>query len=266
MRANSRGLVPLLVFALMGLSASAMATSLMPQTAGQLADKAELIFAGTAVHKEVAVTEDGTYAYTFVTFEVDEVLKGAVDGAHLTLRFDGGDLDEEIVLEVEGMPRFDQGQRYLLFVGGNGQRSCPVVGWSQGKLDYRRHPRTGEDVLVDRTGALIQGLEDGQWRRSSLHMKADGTIAERQPLLAEVVSEEGVEIVDGPVLRFADKRAPAAEEKVVAPGDVLAELRQLLDRRSASKSFTEGETVGSASPLDIPASKIFHPVTADEEL
>lgn len=245
----------------------ASATTILPQTPAQLVDGAELIFVGTAVHEEFAQTHDGTYAYTFVTFEVEEALKGAAEDAHLTLRFDGGPVGVEDHLEVAGMPAFTVGERYLLFVAGNGHHGCPVLGWNQGKLEFRPHPLTGEEVLVERTGALVEGLDAAAWRRSPVRMAADGTIHEKQRLLAEVVASEGVEIVAGPVVGLApEPRALIdARQDAVGAEDVLGELRALVRERSLTKRFAAGRVVSSARVEDVPPQKVFHAVVPEAQ-
>src|SRR5512147_3187982 len=76
--------------------AAGRATILDPITPNQLAEKATLIFEGTAIRVEyrnsdIESREDVALPHTFVTFRIDRLLKGASqDGGEITLRFQGG--------------------------------------------------------------------------------------------------------------------------------------------------------------------------------
>lgn len=49
------------------------------------------------------------------------------------MRLLGGELDGK-GMRVAGMPRFKRGEEMILFVRGNGQRVCPVMGWRYGQF------------------------------------------------------------------------------------------------------------------------------------
>lgn len=232
---------------------SASATTLIPFDADDLVDHAELIFVGTAVAEETAVTADGEYPFTFVTFTVDDVLKGRIDDVTLTLRLDGGDLPHETV-EVVGMPTFELDRRYLLFVRGNGRLGCPVLGWRQGHFGFRPHPsRRGADVLVDSQGVVVEGLGDGDWIKADMVVGDDGAAR-------AVRHDDGVRILsttDGVVIGDVQARQPAGRDLVPA-ATVLATLRARVDQRAArSSSFVAGTTLRSARPADVPEKRVF---------
>ncbi|MEM9557577.1 MAG: hypothetical protein AAGC60_25180 [Acidobacteriota bacterium] len=239
---------------------AAFATTVLPVDAPQAVDRAELIFVGTVVHLETATTGDGLLPYTFVTFAVDEALKGRAADAELTLRFEGGDLPEQQeTVEVVGMPSFELGDEAVLFVAGNGEAACPLVGWWQGELSIVRHPATGERLLLDHRGAPIEGVSADGWRVGPVHYDAaEQRFVDSTADGVELLWQDGVEIVDEPSI----ERAGAYEG--VGADSVLDALRQLVSERQERKSFTRGDVVRSADPADLPYSVTFLPVAPTE--
>lgn len=233
------------------LAVPAAATSVLPVDAGQAVDEAELIFTGQVIDVEMVSSGDGLFPFTFVTFSVDQTLKGAADANHLTMRFDGGDLPErEESIEVVGVPIFEVGQEVLLFVSGNGKRACPLVGWWQGRLDFVQHPTRGTKMLVDHRGAPIEGIANGDWQRSEVRWDAAHRRLVDQEPGAKLLWQEGVSIDEPETVTAKSYRGESADS-------VLDALRQLVSKRSAEKSFVRSAPVASASPLDVPESVEF---------
>lgn len=231
------------ILALVAPLGAARATTLVPMDLEQLVDQAELIFRGTALHEEVVLSREDGFPFTFVTFQVDAVLKGAAEGRHLTLRLHGGPVDDHEEIAVVGMPRFTPGEEYLLFVSGNGRYLSPVLGWQQGKFHFGREEKSGRRILTDAHGNPIVGIRQGQWMRAELPAPGDAG--------AVLVGEEGV------VIGSSDPRAgvrggrPARE--VPEAGQVIQALRTFVQARAAAPSFVPGRTVRSADPRDVPA-------------
>jgi hypothetical protein len=149
-----------IAFALFGASSRVEATTIIPMDVAQLSDQAELVFTGTAVQSRVERSKDGE-PYTFVTFAVHDVLKGWTLERQIALRFTGGETDDGTV-SVEGMPQFERGETYLLFVHGNGSLLCPVLGWWQGQFRFDREPGSGKQILVDSAGVPLHGVAQGR--------------------------------------------------------------------------------------------------------
>lgn len=233
------------------LAAPAAATSVLPVDATQAVDRAELIFTGQVLDVEMVPSGDGLFPFTFVTFSVDQTLKGAADANSLTLRFDGGDLPaREQSVEVVGVPVFEIGQEVLLFVAGNGKQACPLIGWWQGRLDFVQHPTSETTMLVDHRGAPIEGIADGAWRHGSVRYDAaQKRLVDAEPQ-AQLLWQEGVTIEE-------PARESARSYRGQAADSVLDELRRLVAKRSAEKSFLRSQPVASADPLDVPESVQF---------
>ncbi|MBX2803465.1 MAG: hypothetical protein KTR31_37640 [Myxococcales bacterium] len=122
-------------------------------------DAAHVAFVGRVVskeHRDVHLPGHGRVPHTFVTFEVEDPVKGGVVGETATLRFVGGPTEDgSVSLTVSGVPEFRVGERDLLFVReDNGRTLCPLVQCEAGRLevvgDTIRSP-TGH-VLVTEAG------------------------------------------------------------------------------------------------------------------
>lgn len=104
----------------------------------QLVQHAELIFIGTVTAIDYKLSdpnpeEDAGIPHTFVTFSVEQILKGSLASqGSLTLRLQGGLDVDETYMRVSGVPVFDIGDQDILFVRRNGEALCPLVGWKRG--------------------------------------------------------------------------------------------------------------------------------------
>lgn len=101
---------------------------------------ADFIFMGVVDKIEYAMSTpanigQGHVPYTFVTYTVEEVLKGDPSLRTATLKFMGG-MDRETMryMTTSVTPQFDLGDRDILFVQGNTHRICPLVGNKEGRL------------------------------------------------------------------------------------------------------------------------------------
>lgn len=227
------------LLALLLSTGRAGATTLVQMDLEDLADKAELVFVGTALRSEVALSLDGKSPFTFVTFEVLDELKGRAQGRELTLRFHGGPVSPEEVVVVHGMPEFTIGETYLLFVRDNGRSASALLGWRQGQYRFTREPQTGKEILVDERGAEIQGIEGGRWLRKLPPQAETGP-------KGIVLSEEGVTITkEPPGLSRRPARTPEARA-------VVASLKSFLKGRAGNPGFVPGRQVSSADPREVP--------------
>ena len=108
-------------------------------------------------------------------------------------------------MEVSGVPKFNPGERVILFVEKNGIQFCPLVGVFHGKFGLRRDEKTGRDNVL---------MHDGQPLRD----------------VAEIGAGEGAE--------FGPKRAklfiPAVREPLSAD-DFKTKVREHLSKRAVQK-------------------------------
>lgn len=160
---------------------AARGTTVIPPTFEEMVDRADLVFEGRVVNvrSEWSYVQIQPTIYTWVEFEVQEVLKGSAKSV-TTLQFLGGTVGD-VTLEVAGVPKFSRGERVLLFVEGNGVQFCPIVGVFHGNFGIRRDGKTGREVVAMHNGKPLrdvseigsaQGAEFGP-KRTKLVVPAD---------------------------------------------------------------------------------------------
>lgn len=136
------------------------ATTVIPPTFEEMADRADLVFVGKAVNSRAEWRTGGTdrVIFTFVEFEVQELLKGN-SGKTVTLQFLGGTVGD-VTLEVSGIPRFNAGDRVVLFVEKNGVHFCPLVGMFHGKYGLHKDETTGRDMVLMYNGKPLRDVTE----------------------------------------------------------------------------------------------------------
>ncbi|CAN5651724.1 hypothetical protein BH18VER1_BH18VER1_12030 [soil metagenome] len=137
---------------------TAPATTVVPPDFDELVDEAETIFQGTCLEARSQWVGEGTerHIVTFVTFRVDEVLKGQ-PGATYTLRMMGGTVDGT-TMEVSDAPKFKPGNRDILFVEHNGQQFIPLVGIMHGRYKIERDQTTGQESVLTNYGSAVSDV------------------------------------------------------------------------------------------------------------
>lgn len=178
-------LIPLFAWC---LSAPATATTIQSFTFDELAVQAEVVFEGRVI--DVRVEESEGLIYTWVRFDVEDVVKGHVPGQELELRFLGGEtLDASVrVAELE-FPA--EGERGIYFVESLEPGLVnPLLGWSQGRFTIERDGLGGEFVRAGEGGeiriggkeaALQEKLSGMKFGRSVLEAKTPATPAGLDP-------------------------------------------------------------------------------------
>ncbi len=145
----------LLLALVLGLPGAAQALTAVPRDFDALVARAESIFKGTVVAQESLWTGEGPgrRIVTRVTFQVLETLKGTAASAQ-TLEFLGGTVDDRTLL-VPGIPTFALGDTAVLFVVGNGEQFCPLVGAHQGHFRVRRDAATAREHIFSHDGRPV---------------------------------------------------------------------------------------------------------------
>lgn len=107
----------------------------------QLVEQSNLVIVGEVAsvkYINVKIEGGGELPHTIVTYRVQDSLRGiSVDGL-LSLRFIGGTDGRGSFMTAGGVPQFQEGERDILFVAGNGEdERCPLVDCEWGR--YRLH-------------------------------------------------------------------------------------------------------------------------------
>jgi hypothetical protein len=125
---------------------SASATTVVPRDLAELTADAEMIFIGTVI--DIRSERQNRSIYTYVTFADLRVLKGSHLRRTIEVRLSGGTVAGE-TLRVFGMPSFVVGEQNLIFLAGNFQFLCPIVGWGQGRFKIRWDEVSRQEVVFD---------------------------------------------------------------------------------------------------------------------
>ncbi len=152
-----RNYLTLLAGLVVGLS-SIQATSVIPPTFEQLVGQAELIFQGTVTEVHSVWSGEGAQRHidSYVTFTVEASMKGT-PGTSYTMRLLGGTVGDE-TMEVTDSPKFNVGDRDILFVEHNGEQFVPLVGIMHGRFRVQRDEQTGRDFVTTGEGEPVRNL------------------------------------------------------------------------------------------------------------
>ena len=125
----------------------------------EITGRAEVIVLGTVESAESAWSEDGRIIVTRATVSVERALKGG-PRARVIVEAPGGRVGDQTLI-ASGAPVFRAGDRVVLFLEPAGPAdpgAAPrhaVVGWNLGRMIVRREPRTGRDLVEDRTAGSL---------------------------------------------------------------------------------------------------------------
>ena len=129
-------------------SATSFATTLLPVTMKQLSGQSELVFEGHVVDSYVKRSTDHGVPFTYVQFEVLDVISGSFAPPYITLGFAGGTLDG-MTYRVDGIhyPRINE--RGIYFVETLTRELLnPLYGWHQGHyVVFQNKNSSAERVL-----------------------------------------------------------------------------------------------------------------------
>ena len=137
---------------------SIRATMVIPPTFDQLVGQAEIIFQGTVTEVRSVWEGEGAQRHidTYITFQIDNSLKGN-PGRSYTIRVLGGTVGED-TMEVTCAPKFQVGDKQILFVEHNGQQFVPLVGIMHGQLRIERDQQTGREFIATHDGDPLRDL------------------------------------------------------------------------------------------------------------
>lgn len=139
---------------------NSQATTVIPPSFDELVAQAEVIFQGTVTGTESQWAGEGgsRRIVTYVTFQVDEAIKGE-PGASYTLRMLGGTVDGQ-TMEVTDSPKFKVGDRDIVFVENNGSQFIPLVGIMHGRYRVQHDKANGKEVVTTNSGHALKAVAD----------------------------------------------------------------------------------------------------------
>lgn len=190
----------------------------------ELVHSADVIFVGTVSKMESKVGAQPGWFSTDVTFtgiqlihKRDSVLVDVAES--ITLNFAGGKVGER-GLDVCSVPRFVQGQRYLILTRMDGQPYLsPVIGGTQGALRLIRDTQDDKLYPLTLNGAGIAAVTGGQLELVPGVDRVAGGLAARRPNILDMA----------PAPRSARGDAEPALSRPVPPSAPVLSLDELIN-------------------------------------
>ena len=126
------------------------ATTILGMNIDEVAQGAEIIFEGKVVEHNVRENATGMIV-TYVTFRIEELIKGEYDEPLLELKFTGGRLGRQ-TMEISGLRIPSPKEEGIYFVESvNRNLVNPLLGWSQGHyLIYEQNGERRVSTVNDR--------------------------------------------------------------------------------------------------------------------
>ncbi|HUO34650.1 MAG TPA: hypothetical protein VMU43_06640 [Candidatus Acidoferrum sp.] len=132
---------------LLAMARESRATTLEKMSVSELARRAAVVVQARCVSNQTSW--DGGEVWTFTTFAVEEIWKGATP-ASLRVRLLGGRL-RDVTSTVSGVPRFQGGEEVVLFLEPTGRGDYSVTSWMQGTFRIRRDYQSGLQAVTQDT-------------------------------------------------------------------------------------------------------------------
>ena len=126
-----------------------------------------VIFSGIVTELRYGHHENSKMPFTFVKFAgVDYLRKDSQvvteKGDTIEISFAGGIRDNLRILEVDELPKFELGERYLVFLRGGGWRFSPITAFDAGV--FRLHGRLKDDAaILNYRGVPLKGIKEGRF-------------------------------------------------------------------------------------------------------
>ena len=127
--------------ALLVLSAAGQTTKILYQSPRELANESSQIVRGTVTSVRSYWNDEGTKIFTEALVAVDQTYKGAAIGEARVLQLGG--IVGHVNMHVEGALTWRPDEEVLLFLEPNVRGTFSVSGFSQGRFDLTRDPKTG---------------------------------------------------------------------------------------------------------------------------
>lgn len=130
------------------------ATRELRETTLDIARSSESIVVAQCISAESKWNEQGSLIYTYVTFQVQDNVKGEASKENLTLRFLGGRVGDT-VQTVPDMPQFSENEEVLLFLGPKNRSGYQTLSSIEnGVVRIKTDPETGKRLITTPTPGI----------------------------------------------------------------------------------------------------------------
>ena len=127
---------------------STVASTIIKRSFDQVAQGAELIIEARVLSKESRLSPANNMPYTYFTFEIIDIIKGACQDLTIEIGFLGGQWGD-FTLTVSDMRMPEINEKGIYFVETlHEQQIHPLFGWQQGHYLIISDSQSGQDVVV----------------------------------------------------------------------------------------------------------------------
>lgn len=204
-----------------GIVVQGTVTDLQVRSTGAALTPAPESAAPTAPGAPVGVgVEGGRTLFTEITLRVEDQIGGTL-GPEVRFTMAGGSSEDATVV-VFGMPQFKVGERYMLLLRPDYERTnVPIVGVFQGYFRITADPATGKERLLNADGDIVLGIEGD--RVALRHNPESARARTPQPGPAPTPEAEGAGSQTTPQV----ERYWASAETPMLPGAFLDAVRAM---------------------------------------
>jgi len=134
---------------------STSATTILEMDIDKVVADAEFVFEGSVINSETRQHSSSGIISTYITFQINDIIKGDYTGDSVELKFMGGVFNGQIV-QVSGMRIPEMAEQGIYFVESMSRDLInPLIGWSQGHFiivddnGTRRIKTAGGQPVID---------------------------------------------------------------------------------------------------------------------
>ena len=264
LRLPQRHPLPLAFAALALLALPAAATTIVPMRDSALVDRARLVVVAETVDVLPVVDERPATDYLM---RIERVLKGEVAAGSLVVRVPGGFTPDGRELRLYGAPRFQAGERALLFLGPERDGSYRILQFLQGA--FHRARLAGRDVayrdesevqrLAERSaqatrriGAIVKTIQsDTQDAVNAMEASTQGVVEGTTRSDAAGQSLAEIEAVSEELARLIQSISEATQAQAGTAQRIAGNMRQILDvtEQASDGARRSAESIGQLAVL-----------------
>ena len=172
---------------------SASATTVLGLDIDKVVADAEFVFEGAVINSETRQDSNSGIISTYVTFLINDIIKGDYSGDSIELKFMGGVFNGQIV-QVSGMRIPEMAEQGVYFVESMSRDLInPLIGWSQGHFiihddnGTRRISTAGNQpvIEVEAVSAIPRSIKKPQSVVEGNTDIAAGVMTETSPIMIE---------------------------------------------------------------------------------
>ena len=172
---------------------SASATTVLGLDIDKVVADAEFVFEGAVINSETRQDSNSGIISTYVTFQINDIIKGDYSGDSIELKFMGGVFNGKIV-QVSGMRIPEMAEQGIYFVESMSRDLInPLIGWSQGHFiihddnGTRRISTAGNQpvIEVEAVSAIPRSIKKPQSVVEGNTDIAAGVMTETSPIMIE---------------------------------------------------------------------------------